>query len=428
MASKTGIIDRATQDFERERVPQEKLRSWWDILAVQFGFIFGSSSLVWAMQFTKGLNFVDTIIAFVVGHFIVFWIFMLNGMLGIRERLSTMFIAQQSFGRGGAYLVSLLITFAVTGWMGAQVAATTQGVWAATGWNPTLINVVVGLCMTFTATWGFQGLKRLSDLSVPYFLVLCVIGIVIAWGRVGGLEALLALQPAGKMAMRDAISAVIGSIVVMGVVTPDITRYARSDGDWAVGAFISFVVGHMVIPLAGVLMALAVGSSDVGKVSFALLGWWGVLMLILSGWTTGDNDIYSGSLAMAQVIPGVKKWKIALSLGILGTFVAVAGILKYLLKWMVLLSAVAPPVFGVMQADYWILPLLGIERGLAGKRGDLVSLPALLAWATGIAAFYGIKWGTPVVNSVVVTMVVYSVLSAVWHRAVGKAPLSSSTG
>ena len=31
-------------DYERERVPQEKLRSFWAILAVQFGFMFGSSS------------------------------------------------------------------------------------------------------------------------------------------------------------------------------------------------------------------------------------------------------------------------------------------------------------------------------------------------------------------------------------------------
>lgn len=49
-------------DFEREKVPIGSLKSWWDILAVQFGFMFGSSSLVWAMKFTKGLNFKDTII------------------------------------------------------------------------------------------------------------------------------------------------------------------------------------------------------------------------------------------------------------------------------------------------------------------------------------------------------------------------------
>jgi len=67
------------------------------------------------------LNFIDILIVFVIGHFLVFWIFYLNVIIGIRERLSTFFIAQQSFGPIGSGIVGMLLAFALIGWMGAQV-------------------------------------------------------------------------------------------------------------------------------------------------------------------------------------------------------------------------------------------------------------------------------------------------------------------
>ena len=416
-------IDQITEDYALSRVPEDKLRNWWAILAVQFGMIFGSTVIIWTVQYSQVLTFRDIIIAFVVGHAIVFVIFMQNGMLGIRERLSTYVLAEQSFGRIGASLISILLAFALMGWMGTQVAAAADAICAATGWNPVLVNVVVGLLMTFTATWGFQGLKRLSDIAVPLFVVVSIAGTVIAWNKIGGIQPLLMIQPTGHMSMKDAISGVIGSIVVMGVITPDITRYCRSDFDWFIGAFISFSIGHMVFPIAGSLMGYAAQSGDAGKVLFSLTGWLGVLSIVLAGWTSGDNNIYSASLGMTQVIPKAKRWHLALTLGILGTLLAVGGILKYLIKWMVLLSAIAPPLFAVMQADYWFLPLLGLDRSLAGKSGAQVNIAAILSWAIGVAAFYKISWGLAVVNSSIVTMIAYCLISVVYYRVFGRSPL-----
>ena len=89
-------IDQITEDYALSRVPEDKLRNWWAILAVQFGMIFGSTVIIWTVQYSQILTFRDIIIAFVVGHAIVFVIFMLNGMLGIRERLSTYVLADRS--------------------------------------------------------------------------------------------------------------------------------------------------------------------------------------------------------------------------------------------------------------------------------------------------------------------------------------------
>jgi len=409
-------------DFEREKVPVGSLKSWWDILAVQFGFIFGSSALVWAMKFTKGLNFKDTIIVLTIGHFLVYWVFYFNGKLGIRERLSTFFIVRQSFGTIGSAMVAILTSFALVGWMGAQVGATSSGISAATGWNVTVLNIFIGLAMTLTAAIGFKALKKLSDISVPYFLIICVVAIFVALKKIGSMDALFNIQPSSSMSLVTAISAVIGSIVVMGVIVPDISRYARSEKDLNIALIVSFVVGHIVIPVSGVLMALAIGSSNIGFVIFQLIGWAGVLMLILSGWTTGDNDIYSASLALASVIPNVPKWKLASLIGIFGTIAAVAGIINHIIFWLVLLSSLAPPIFGVMQADYWILPLFGIERGLALKGKKIVNWAGVLSWLCGCVVAYKIPFGVGAINGVITSFVLYILISTVWVKSTGKSP------
>jgi len=408
------------KDYEREKVPESGLRSWWNITAVQFGYMFGSTALIWAMQFTKGFTFKQILITLIVGHFISFWIFYLNGMIGVKERMSTFYCARLSFGSLGSNLVGVLVAFAILGWMGAQVGATALAVNAATGWNVTALNIIIGLCMTLTAVIGYKGISKLSNFSVPYFIVICVIGLFIAANKLGGFNALFAIQPKSPMPLVTGITAVVGSIAVMGVTTPDISRYARTNWDlgWAVG--ISCVIGHMVIPVAGVLMAMAVGSTNIGQVVFGLLGWWGVLMIVTAGWTTGDNNIYSSALAMTAIIPKIPKWVLSLILGIIGTAAATAGIVNHLMSWLSLLSALAPPVFGVMQADYFILPMLGIERSLVMKEKKQFNLGALIAWALGAYIALHLKWGVVAINSIVSSIIIYLVITVISVKAFGK--------
>jgi cytosine permease len=428
VAEEKGILSKMDEycfDYETERVPETSLRSWWDILAVQFGFIFGSSALVWAMKFTAGFTFIDAIWVFVVGHFLVFWVFYLNGLLGVRERMTTFFIARQAFGPVGTHVIAVLLSFAMVGWMGAQVAATAEGIAAATGINVILLDIILGIGILWSSVVGFKALKRLSNVSVPFFIVVCIAGIVISHSKIGGIGALISAQPTQPMSFMQGISAVIGSIAMMGLVTPDISRYAKSSRDLSVAVIVSFAVGHILIPLAGVLMAMAAGSTNVGVVCWKLLGWWGVLMLILSGWTTADNDIYSAGLALQEVWPNVKRWKICTVVGILGTLAAIFGILKYLISWMVLLAAIAPPAFAIMQADYWVLPLFGVPRGLTEKQGRAINWVAFVCWIVGSFSFYYIKWGVPFINSTLITLVLYTLISIASYKSSHKVSMAN---
>jgi|GEM_PF-1766743 len=402
------------QDFSQSRVPAGERKTLWQVLTVQFGLMFASSSLLWALTINKGMTFTDTLICFVLGHFVVFWLFFFNGWLGVRERLSTIYLVQQAFGRIGSILVTLLLIFSLIGWMGVQVGSTGLAIHAATGWNLVIVNIVLGVAMTLTAAIGFKALAFLSEIAVPYFVLVCAIGIGLAMKQLGGLDALLLYQPTGSMSMSSGITAVVGSIAVMGLITSDIFRYGKSMKDMTLSVIICFVVGHMIIPLAGVLLAIAAGSSDLGIVVWSMLGWWGVSMLFLSGWTTGDNDLYSAALALSALTEKISKTTCAVIFGLIGTTAAALGITGMIIPYLSILSALAPPIFGIMQADYWTLPkLLGIPRGDVLRKHKSVNVSAVIAWGIAIACFYLLPFGVPVINGILAAFISYIVLSVI---------------
>lgn len=82
----------------------------------------------------------------------------------------------------------------------------------------------------------------------------------------------------------------------------------------------------------------------------------GIIALILATWTTNAVNAFSGGLALINVFDIPKKRKVAVgAAGAIGTLLAVVGILNYFTPIMSVLSAMVPPVAGVMIAAYWLI-------------------------------------------------------------------------
>jgi len=403
-------------EYERERVPESKLRDWKDILAVQFGFAFGSSALVWVMKYTGRLTFIELLIAFIIGHIVVGIIFFISGWVGIRERLSTYMLLRSAYGTWGTHILSLLVAFILIGWMAAQTGAIGIALNAALGVNVAWASLIVGLLMTMTSTIGFSALTWLSHISLILFIIASVIGTYKAWHILGGLGPLLSIEVTNPMPMSAAIAGVIGSIVTMGVVSPDITRYCKRLSHWVGAIVASLAIGHIAIPIAGGIMAYAVGSTEVGIVVWELLGWFGIIFMLVAGWTTGDNDIYSASLSLSEVIPKIERWKLSAAAGIIGSIMAALGFVNYIIKWLILLGAIVPPFWGVWMADYWIMPYLGVPRGVVQQLGKRLNISAIIAWILGIIAFYRVP-GISYLNGIFVALIAYVILHYASYKA-----------
>src|SRR5277367_4658877 len=170
-----------------------------------------------------------------------------TSIAGARCRLSTYQILAFSFGIRGAQLVNLLLAVMLIGWfatvadmLGAavqQASATLFGL-AWPKWPYTLAALAL---MTLTGIFGFHVVERFVRVTVP--LLTALMGYVV-WLSVShhGLTPALAHAGDHSLSAVDALSSVIGAIILTAVLAPDLSRYARNDWN-AVLSVLGVVIG-----------------------------------------------------------------------------------------------------------------------------------------------------------------------------------------
>lgn len=108
----------------------------------------------------------------------------------------------------------------------------------------------------------------------------------------------------------------------------------------------------------GAVLTIAYQTSDITAVFLNIATpFIGGVALILATWKTNLVNAISGGIALINVFNVSKeKEKVAIGIaGTVGTLLAVVGILNYFTPIMSILSAMIPPVAGVMIASYWFM-------------------------------------------------------------------------
>ncbi len=139
-----------------------------------------------------------------------------------------------------------------------------------------------------------------------------------------------------------------------------------------------------------------------------------LIILIMAQWTTNDNNLYTSSLGIANMIP-VKKKKITLIVGIIATLIGTAGLADYFITWLSILGIGLPPMAGIIIADYYVLKKGHYEFGPGTKYCNW-GIIAFISWFAACVVGYTASWGIASINSLVVGFVVYLVLM----KALGK--------
>ncbi len=397
-------------------VPADERRSTLEVALVAAGFCICMSGLFTGAAMAAGLSLWQAIAATFVGNTILAIYGGLVGAAGAQKGVSTTMLSRHAFGREGAKVIGLLWAVTLVGWYSVQTGFFGQTINAMFPGGGALASVKVaagwgGLLMMITAYYGFRGLSLLSKVAIPGITVLALVGIVAAVGRAGGIAALAAITPLSPITFGTGVTLAVGSFAVGSVIQADITRYAKD----AKAAWIATVFGYMVantfIISAGAITSLATGSGDLPSAMLALgLGLPALFILIGGQWTTNDNNLYSSSLGVSNVVKA-KKRHIVVVLGVIATAFGVWGLADYFVPWLVLLGVTIPPVAGILIADYWLLKRGAYTFG-SGTRYAAWSWPAFLAWFVASILGYVITWGIPSVNSIVIAFVLY--LAIMW--------------
>lgn len=426
------------EDYGAEPVPQEKQKGWFDIGIVYWGVSVCLPAFLVSGMIAGPSTLGSAIGVYVVGAFVLSIVAVLSGIIGSRTKLSTALSSTYTFGTVGAYVLQLVLFFASWGWFGVQLGFMATGLGdgglafalggAVPGW---LLEIIGGVLMTLTAMVGFKAIEKLTVYAIPLLLITLIATIASLYGGDVTLASVASQTAEGAIPFGVAVSIVIGSFILGALIAPDVTRYARDSraagGGMAFGMFVGFPV---VMILAAIMVKGAGGQPDFSKVMLMNnSGIWvviAIVTIILAAWTTNDNNLYSGSLSLNAMFPGVKKWVITIVSGAVGTGLALAGINTSggFQAFLGILAVLLPPAAAVMLVDFYFFRGEQNRSYDPARAGEVpkVRVYTLAAWVIAAIVGFVIQY-TPfqmtsitAVDTMIVAAVVYGILGGVTRK------------
>nr|WP_316047529.1 cytosine permease [Planococcus glaciei] len=161
------------QDYEREPVPADKRKGWFRLSIVWIGAIIALSATALGGALGAGLSMPHTIIATLIGCFLLSVVSALCSVVGAKTGLSTSFVSTFSLGKYGSYAVSAIIAISLFGWFGVQVDLFGSSLRSILldvfnlDVDRKILVIIGGALMTTTAFIGFKAIEKLSLLAVP---------------------------------------------------------------------------------------------------------------------------------------------------------------------------------------------------------------------------------------------------------------------
>ena len=390
-------------------IKAEQRQSWQSIALVWAGgMICVPCLMVGGVLSDGGLPLPHIVAAILIGYGLICAYMIFIGMAACDTGLPVSVLAEGALGRKGArYIISTLLAIAMV----------------------VISSIVWGVIMLVTACAGFKGLKWLNYLAVPLLVVVCLYGLIAGIVRNDGASAIMAYAPEQSSGMVFGISMVVASFALGGVISADYCRFAKSRADVVKSSILGVIPAGLFMLLTGALMSIVTGQYDISAILASLgVPLFGLIALVLATWTTNVTNAYSGGLALSNLL-GFDESRFKITTGIaggIGTLLAAFGLLNAFQGFLSLMSALIPPLAGVIIAGYWVVgrgrldrfqrregfSAPGVIAFLAGAvlacitGGTFASFPALLA----AAPWLNIPFFVGPVNGIVVSLVLYMVL------------------
>jgi len=313
-----------------------------------------------AGELARGIGLGRAVVATFAGAMVLSLMSIPAAIVGQRTRLSSYMIIEHTFGYAGAKFVNFWFGVFLLGWYAVTaelfgrtlfLAAGELTVLAVPEWAYTVLSSAV---VTITTIYGFRAIDRLALVAVP-FLLLALAGVVVLSLRKTGLGELLQVDGAGGVDLPTAISAVIGAAIVGVVLTPDLTRYARTTRDCIIASFLGQGGGMSIAYIVGMIPVLVWGELEPMTYMF-MMGFGGIALIVLvfATWTTNVINLYSTALASRASVPLGDYRSVVIVMGVVGTLAAIVGIADNLIDFLVVMGLLVPPIAGVYLADFFI--------------------------------------------------------------------------
>jgi len=183
-------------------------------------------------------------------------------------------------------------------------------------------------------------------------------------------------------------------------------RFAKNENaGWTTAA--GMYVGHFMAWIAAALLyAVYLKSPEAmalldngeapsvapGPLAYNAIGFLGIIVVILAGWTTANPTIYRAGLAFQAIMPKASTFWVTILAGSVAT---IAGLFPAfamkLLNFVALYGFVLAPVGAIIVFQHFFADRWGVIKNYAAQAGANFNMAVLLAWAISAIGFYAIS-------------------------------------
>jgi len=419
-------------EFEREAVPSNKLKGWKSFLGMYTGeHAAGTEFMIGPLFLTVGVSAFDLLVGLLLGNLlaVLSWRF-LTSNIAVKERFTLYYKLEKISGKKlvAFYNIANGILFCFLAGSMITVSATAVGVPTniempkLTDVMPNsvtwvVIVLIIGGITTWIAARGYNMVSRAANWMSPIIIFAFLACGIIALNQleINSFSDFIAIWGEGSDPFPGQIKYTFWHVLFwswfcnaamhIGMSDLSVFRYAKSaELGWTTAA--GMYVGHyMTWIAASLLYAVYLKSPEAmtflaessappvapGPLAFNALGWFGIIAVILAGWTTANPTIYRSGLAFQTIFP---KWSISKATLLAGTLATIAGIFPAfamkLLDFVAVYGFILAPFGAIIVFEYYFANRFGMIKNYAEKNNITFNISVFFSWAISFVIFFGL--------------------------------------
>lgn len=427
------IEDLAGGEYERERVPKSKLKSWKSFLGMYAGeHAAGTEFMIGPLFLTAGVSAFDLIFGLLVGNLlaVLSWRY-LTAEIAVKNRLTLYYQLEKICGKKlviGYNLANGILFCFLAGAM-ITVSATAVGVpfdmpmpqlsdTLPSGITWIVIVIIIGAVISIIAARGYDTVSKAANWMSPVIVLAFIACGIVALSQLGvsSFGEFWDIWGEGSEPFPGQIKYTIWHVIIwswfanaamhVGMSDLSVFRFAKdANSGWTTAA--GMYVGHYMAWIAAALLyAVYLKSGDAqaflaageappvapGPLAYNAIGIFGIIAVILAGWTTANPTIYRAGLAFQAILPKLSTVKVTI---LAGTVATIAGIFPAfamkLLGFVALYGFILAPFGAIIVFEHFFADRVGIAKNYAEKFNLKFNKSVILAWAVSFGLFYFIS-------------------------------------
>lgn len=401
----------AIDEYEREPVPESKLKGWKGFIGMYAGeHTAGTEFVIGPLFVAHGVAAVDLVWGLILGNIlaVLSWAF-LCAPVAVKTKLTLYWQLRKICGSKLALIYNIVNALMFCFLAGSMIAVSATAVGLPFGiampalgdWLPTSLGwivtvFIVGLVITIVAVLGYDYVARFANIAFPWMILVFVAAALAVLPQLG-VTSVSDFWPVAKESIWTGVPAegqskftfwhvmffawFANMAMHIGMSDMSILRFTKK---WQYGfsSATGMFFGHFIAWMAsGILTAAAAGAIAPGIIAYNSAGIAGAICVVIAGWTTANPTIYRAGLAFQSVTPDWKRWKVTLFTGLVTTiFACFPALVMKLLDFVALYGLILMPMGAVIFLDVMLFPRLKMQRNLAEKTGLNFNWAAGLTW------------------------------------------------